>query len=490
MPAPTGPMPSLQTAAPMTMASPRTASPTPSRRCSGASGSASSGWATERARPPAPRASRFQPPAITPQSPVFSSAGQPAAGGGALGGRPLAQAVDPERLRGAAYPAGRRLDVVRAGMRRTVIALGAPAPQAGARVPRRDADHLRQGPASALPPPRQLADPCHLRARGARGRPPRRGVVDGDDVWWSEARPAEAGRSALVRLSGAGAATDVLPPPWNARTRVHEYGGGAWTVAGGTLWFTDFADQRLYRLDAGERRAGSGHPGPAGARRSAARRPLGHSRAAGCSPSVRRTPRAARPPTSSTRSSGIEARRDDVRPGQRPGLRRRPAARARRRHAVVAAVGPPAHAVGRRAARRPRPPTAPSTCSAGGPGESVVQPVWARRTDAVVGSATGPTSGRCTAGARTATSSSCVDVGSDIGGPQWVFGQSRYALLDDGRIVLAYGRAGADRLAVVTPGGEPARARPALRRVRPDPAQGTRSSAWPAAPTPSRWCCG
>ena len=47
--------------------------------------------------------------------------------------------------------------------------------------------------------------------------------------------------------------TDVLPAPWNARTRVHEYGGGAWTVSGGTLWFTEFADQRLYRLDAGQR---------------------------------------------------------------------------------------------------------------------------------------------------------------------------------------------------------------------------------------------
>ena len=50
----------------------------------------------------------------------------------------------------------------------------------------------------------------------------------------------------------------------------------------------------------------------------------------------------------------IEAGRDDVGAGQRPGLRRRPAAGARRRHAVLAAVGPPAHAVGRRAARRPR----------------------------------------------------------------------------------------------------------------------------------------
>jgi dipeptidyl aminopeptidase/acylaminoacyl peptidase len=41
-----------------------------------------------------------------------------------------------------------------------------------------------------------------------------------------------------------------------------------------------------------------------------------------------------------------------------------------------------------------------------------------------------------------------VDAGSDIAGPQWVFGQSRFALLPGGRVVLAYGRDGADRLAV------------------------------------------
>src|SRR5215207_3507350 len=75
-------------------------------------------------------------------------------------------------------------------------------------------------------------------------------VVDGDDVWWSESRPAEGGRSVIVRRTADGTVADVLPPPWNARTRVHEYGGAAWTVSGGTLWFTEFSDQRMYRLDA------------------------------------------------------------------------------------------------------------------------------------------------------------------------------------------------------------------------------------------------
>src|SRR4051812_50017842 len=58
-------------------------------------------------------------------------------------------------------------------------------------------------------------------------------VVDGDDVWWSESRPGEGGRSAVVRRRADGTVTDVLPAPWNARTRVHEYGGGARAGAGG-----------------------------------------------------------------------------------------------------------------------------------------------------------------------------------------------------------------------------------------------------------------
>ena len=68
------------------------------------------------------------------------------------------------------------------------------------------------------------------------------------------------------------------PPPWNARTRVHEYGGGAWTVSGGTLWFTEFSDQRLYRLDPGGDAPVAGDPGAGRAGRGAARRPAGRRR--------------------------------------------------------------------------------------------------------------------------------------------------------------------------------------------------------------------
>jgi dipeptidyl aminopeptidase/acylaminoacyl peptidase len=76
--------------------------------------------------------------------------------------------------------------------------------------------------------------------------------LDGDDVYWIESRPAEAGRSVLVRHGSDGSTADVTPPPFNVRSRVHEYGGGAYTVAGGTVVFSNLADGRLYRLDPGD----------------------------------------------------------------------------------------------------------------------------------------------------------------------------------------------------------------------------------------------
>ena len=76
--------------------------------------------------------------------------------------------------------------------------------------------------------------------------------VDGDDTYWLEARPAEAGRRVLVRSGVDGSIADVTPPPFNVRTRVHEYGGGSYVVAGGVVVFSNFSDGRLYRLDPGD----------------------------------------------------------------------------------------------------------------------------------------------------------------------------------------------------------------------------------------------
>src|SRR2546430_964814 len=74
---------------------------------------------------------------------------------------------------------------------------------------------------------------------------------DGDDLYWSELRPSEGGRIAVCRRAADGAITDVTPPGFNARSRVHEYGGGHYAVKDGSVYFTNYKDQRLYRVDGG-----------------------------------------------------------------------------------------------------------------------------------------------------------------------------------------------------------------------------------------------
>ncbi|WP_435833374.1 LpqB family beta-propeller domain-containing protein [Streptomyces bungoensis] len=86
------------------------------------------------------------------------------------------------------------------------------------------------------------------------GQPEWVGYV-GDEVWWTEPRPAEGGRRALVRRTADGREEPVLPAPWNVRSRVIEYGGRPWTAVAGDggplVVFTHFADQRLYRWEPG-----------------------------------------------------------------------------------------------------------------------------------------------------------------------------------------------------------------------------------------------
>src|SRR6266702_3794471 len=74
---------------------------------------------------------------------------------------------------------------------------------------------------------------------------------DGADLFWSELRPYEGGRIVICKRAADGTISDVTPQGFNARSRVHEYGGGHYAVKDGTLFFTNYADQRLYRQDAG-----------------------------------------------------------------------------------------------------------------------------------------------------------------------------------------------------------------------------------------------
>jgi dipeptidyl aminopeptidase/acylaminoacyl peptidase len=74
--------------------------------------------------------------------------------------------------------------------------------------------------------------------------------VSEEGVYWTESRPLESGRSALVFRPHRGEPRDVVPSGFNVRTRVHEYGGGAWFRSGSVVFCSSFDDSRLYRIDA------------------------------------------------------------------------------------------------------------------------------------------------------------------------------------------------------------------------------------------------
>jgi dipeptidyl aminopeptidase/acylaminoacyl peptidase len=76
-------------------------------------------------------------------------------------------------------------------------------------------------------------------------------ALDGEDIYWIESRPSEQGRNVIVRRTAGGLIEDVTPAGFNARTTVHEYGGGAYVVSGGVVYFSNFADQRIYRQSPG-----------------------------------------------------------------------------------------------------------------------------------------------------------------------------------------------------------------------------------------------
>lgn len=94
--------------------------------------------------------------------------------------------------------------------------------------------------------------PVTAESVAAAGVTPRWVDVHDGVVWWAEGRPAEGGRSALMREGPDGTPVEVLSAPWNVRNRVHEYGGRPWTILGDTVVFTNWADQRIYAFTEGD----------------------------------------------------------------------------------------------------------------------------------------------------------------------------------------------------------------------------------------------
>jgi len=74
-------------------------------------------------------------------------------------------------------------------------------------------------------------------------------VLDDEDIYWLEMRPSEGGRMVIVKQALESEPVDVTPEPFSVRTRVHEYGGGAYLVNDGVVFFSNFSDQRMYRQD-------------------------------------------------------------------------------------------------------------------------------------------------------------------------------------------------------------------------------------------------
>ena len=187
------------------------------------------------------------------------------------------------------------------------------------------------------------------------------------------------------------------------------------------------------------RRRGRAHPGARGAPRACATPTVTCTPTAPrCSASRRSTtPTAARPPTRSCASPPTSRARP--RSSSRAPTSCPTRAGARRRGVLLARVGPPRHALGRHPARRRRrrararwwPAATSGSRSASRRG---------RPTARSGSSATARGSGASTAGRPIGGREVVVDLGKDIGYPQWVFGQSSYAFLADGRVVFAYSR--------------------------------------------------
>ena len=76
-------------------------------------------------------------------------------------------------------------------------------------------------------------------------------AIDGNDIYWLERRPTEQGRSVIVQCDNNGNMEDVTPKTFDVRSRVHEYGGGAFTVSHEHVYFVNQSDQRIYQQTVG-----------------------------------------------------------------------------------------------------------------------------------------------------------------------------------------------------------------------------------------------
>ena len=307
--------------------------------------------------------------------------------------------------------------------------------------------------------------------------------LDGADTYWIEVRPDEGGRSVVVRRDPDGTIRDVTPPGFNARTMVHEYGGAAYTVDGGTVIFSNKDDGRLYR------QARGAQPEPLTAEGPLRYADLRVDRAGG----------------------RVLCVREDHREGDREAVNAIVSVNLKDGATTVLVHGadfyshPRLDPSGRHLAwmtwDHPNMPWDSSEVwvaaveadgsltsarrVAGGPGESVAQPEWAPDGSLVFCS---DRSGwwnpyRWRIG-EPAGGTALAPKAAEFVDPQWVFGQSTYAILGNGDLVAAPRLRDGAKLMVVPADGGPTRDLPQpLREVFSVRSRGQASAFIGAAPT-------
>ncbi len=289
----------------------------------------------------------------------------------------------------------------------------------------------------------------------------------GDETFWAERRPAEGGRVQVIRRRADGTTADLLPEGFSARTRVHEYGGGAWRVADGWLLFNNFEDHRLYRapLDAdGPGLAGDPEPiTPA----SAVHHGLRYADLAVVGDfviAVRELHHSAHTPPSEVVNEIVVLPLD----GQGTevvlvtGCDFVSSPRVSPDGAMLAWIEWDHPAMPWDATRACTGPLAVTHDNvslgqvreiAGGPTESAIMPVWSPDGRLHLVSDRSGWWNIDASEPQTSAQMPRTELEADIGTPLWTFGMSRYAFLADGRIVFAAASGGLDRLGVVETDG-------------------------------------